>query len=121
MSDILELTIKCMDASFEVSPEDSMSNSDVLSEVDALIMNFRQKFEIPDNIEIGNADAFENDDMNILEEFNQLEVNIFRVCWDHMKTLMLDCGMGDIAREVLDSELIGIKPSWEKKDEANRR
>ena len=114
MPTILETAIKCMDAAFETSPVDAMSNSDVLSKIDALIMDFRNKYEIPNNVEIGNADAFDGNDDNILENFNNLEVEVFKVCWEHMKDLMLECGLGDVAAEVLNSELTGIKPSWEK-------
>lgn len=115
MSDILELAVKCMDASLATSAFDHLDNSDIADDVDDLITNFRSRFEIPNDTQIGNADAVENNYDEYRKAKDQLEQDIFDLCWSHIKTLMLDCGLGDVTREVLDSELTGIKPSWERK------
>lgn len=115
MSDILELAVKCIDASLSTSAFDHLDNSDIADDVDALIMGFRAKFEIPNDTEIGNADAVEDNYDAYRAAKDQMEQDIFQLCWDHIKELMLDCGLGDVTREVLDSELTGIQPSWERK------
>jgi hypothetical protein len=115
---IFNKAIACMDATYSNSPTDSLDNSDILQEIDGLVMEFRRRFEIPADVEIGNADAVENDYENWRKEYDALEVKIFEICWSHMKYLMTDCGLGDIAREVFANDILDTPMSWDVKEKA---
>lgn len=119
-TDIFDTAIKCMDASYQNSPADWLDNSDIVDEVDTLIMEFRSKFEIPNETEIGNADAVEDNWDAYSKAKTELEIKIFELCWDHMKDLMLNCGIGEVAKEVFASEILNIKPSWEIKEQVKK-
>lgn len=116
--DIFNEAVRCMDAVYQNSPADFLENSDIVDRVDALIMEFRTKFEIPNSVEIGNADAVETNWDAYNKAKTQMEVKIFEMCWELMQEAMNDWGLGEIARDVFASQILGIKPTWDKKAEA---
>lgn len=88
---ILEKAIECMDASVDASGEDFTSNSDLLQQIDELMTNHRQKWEIPLNVEIGNADAYDTEKCEeIGKDHDKLELEIFSLCWSFMCDMMVD-------------------------------
>jgi hypothetical protein len=120
MSNIFETAIQCMDAAYESSPVDMLDNSEILSQVDQLLMEFREKWEIPNKTEIGYADAIESNWDKWSKAYNDLEIEIFNLCWGHMKVLMLDCGAGDVAREVMASELFDIQTPFDVREQVKK-
>lgn len=115
---IFEVAIRCMDTTYKNSPADFLAESDIVDEVDQLIMGFRTKFEVPNETEIGNADAVEDN----YEEYNkaktELEIKIFEICWSVMQEAMTNWGLGDIAREVFASEICQTPLSWDVRKKA---
>lgn len=110
---IFETAIKCMDTTYKNSPADFLENSDIVDEVDKLIMEFRAKFEIPNDTEIGNADAVETNWDEYNKAKTEMEIKIFELCWSVMQDAMTNWGLGDIAREVFASEICNTPLSWD--------
>lgn len=110
----IEAAIACMDDQYQISPDDFLDGIELVSESEELIDNFRDKWNIKKDI--GNASVWSNSDIydEARSDYEKLRREIFEICWEHMKELMLNCGAGDIANEVLRSELFGTPPSWEK-------
>lgn len=115
---IFELAIKCMDTTYKNSPSDFLDNSDIVDSVDALIMEFRNKFEIPNETVIGNADAVETNWEAYSKAKTEMEIKIFELCWGLMQEAMTSWALGDIAREVFASEICDTPLSWDVKAKA---
>lgn len=110
---ILERAVKCMDAGVDAGGVDFISNSDIRHDVEELINDFKEKYEIRGTI--SNAEIWDSNDYSeAMKEADNLELAIFKVCWEFMKTMMLDCGAGEVVNEVLTSEITGVAPSWER-------
>lgn len=102
---VLETTIEYMDAGFKASPKDFVDNSEIVSESESLIDEFKKKYEITESI--GNSGIWDSELYDkARKDYDELEVKLFLLSWEHMKTLMIDCGTGSIASELLDKELI---------------
>lgn len=106
MSGLFELAVKCIDAQLGTTTVMS-ENSDILSEIEDRLIIFREQYGEP------------QEDHEFTPEYHAaydaLEYDIMMIAWDHIKTLMLDCGAGEIAGEVFESEAFGKELSWEKK------
>lgn len=106
MSKLFETAVKCIDASLG-STEQMAENSDILSEVEDKLIVFREQYGEP------------QEDHEFTPEYHAaydaLEYDIMMFVWGHIKSLMLDCGAGDIASEVFENEAFGKELSWEKK------
>lgn len=115
---IFEIAIKCMDATYQNSPADFVDNSEIVHRADKLIMDFRRKYEVPTDTDIGNADCFDGqNDGKALKALEKIEVEIFAMCWELMQEAMTTWGLGDIAREVFAGEILQVPQSWDVKNE----
>jgi hypothetical protein len=109
-------TIECIDASLNSAPE--MANeSDLVTFFAEKIQAFRKKYGIQEDEVFGNAEVWgKKGTRKMLDELTQMEYEIMLYAWKHIKSLMLDCGAGDVVREVLASSLFDIPTSWDRKE-----
>lgn len=108
MADILYSAVMCIDASLRTAEEMAEDGDNGLANrVNELIQEFKDKYEIT-NPDMGNDDSWETATDKQFKDSKTLDYNIMLLVWDHIKELMLDCGAGDIVREVLAREILNI-------------
>lgn len=112
---VFDTSIKCIDAGLRASVE-TAEGGDILSSVDKLIADFKDKYEITTRTVDADDSPDEAYTADRDEAYSKLEHDIMIAVWEHIQECMLGTGMGEIAREVMASELFDIKTSWDKKE-----
>lgn len=113
MSDLLQSTIMCIDASLRTGKQ-MAEGSELRDEINDMIRRFCKENNIKKINDIGNDNIWEYADAKVSDASKKLDFDIMLLVWDHIKEVVLEWGSGDVIREVLASEILGITPSWEK-------
>lgn len=108
---LISKAIACMDACYTTAPDDFLDQSDIVDESERLIDKFKKKWGITG--EIGNSYLWESGGdkyIKLRANHDTLQRQLFDIGWSHMKELMINCGAGDVANEVLLEDLFGVLP-----------
>lgn len=115
---IFNSMIMCVDASLKTTQDTAQSGDESFYvTMNNLINDFRDKYEVTEK-DLGNADIWEHAGLNsdVSKDADKLNFDIMMVIWEHIKELMLECGVGEVAREVLAEEILDVETSWDRKN-----